>query len=413
MQQASEVEPVGIRVAYGSVPKEGGTFTFYRNHRDELQTRGIHVRCVAVGTESNGLWNPSYADEGCVRLAPRTWSLRRQVEAFVKWCEAEKIDVVIPVNSRPILASIPHLPARVRVISRCANALHDEYLFAATGLERVSTVVALTPRLGRDLAADYAVDPGLIQLIPNGVDTERFDAPPRRPTSQRRIELGFLGRLEHRQKGVLFLPPILQALEGSGVDFHLSIGGQGVDEGELRRELAPWVQSGQVSFLGLLDREVIPGYLASCDVFLFPSQFEGCPNALLEAMAAGCVPICWVIEGITDFIVEDRVTGFLHPLGDAAGMASSIAEIARGEVEIESMSARAQEQARARFSLAECARQYGAVMAAALSARPLVDAGLPISRFDPPAWLLRRLPWIPEGLRRGISLLRRRLRRTT
>ena len=413
MQQASEVDPVGIRVAYGSVPKEGGTFTFYRNHRDEFRTRGIDVRCVAVGTESDSLWNPSYADEGCVRLAPRTWSLRRQVEAFVSWCEVEGIDIVVPVNSRPILASIPHLPARVRVISRCANALHDEYLFAATGLERVSTVVALTPRLGRDLTADYAVDPGLIQLIPNGVDTERFDAPPRTSTSQRRIELGFLGRLEHRQKGVLFLPPILQALEGSGSTSISPSEGRGSTRESSGASSRPGCSPARSRSSDSSTERSSPGTSrpATCSCFL--RQFEGCPNALLEAMAAGCVPICWVIEGITDFIVEDRVTGFLHPLGDAAGMASSIAEIARGEVEIESMSARVQEQARARFSLAECARQYGEVIATALSASPLVDAGLPISRFDPPAWLLRRLPWLPESLRRSISLLRRRLRRTT
>ena len=29
----------------------------------------------------------------------------------------------------------------------------------------------------------------------------------------------------------------------------------------------------------------VPGFLAKTDVFLFPSQFEGCPNALMQALA--------------------------------------------------------------------------------------------------------------------------------
>ena len=42
-----------------------------------------------------------------------------------------------------------------------------------------------------------------------------------------------------------------------------------------------------------------------------PSRFEGFGFSLIEAMAAGCVPIVSRIHGVTDWIVEDGKTGFV------------------------------------------------------------------------------------------------------
>ena len=44
-----------IRVAFGSVPKDSGTFTFYRNMRPALLAQGIDLRCVAAGRDQASL----------------------------------------------------------------------------------------------------------------------------------------------------------------------------------------------------------------------------------------------------------------------------------------------------------------------------------------------------------------------
>ena len=85
-----------IRLAYGSLPKESGTFTFYRNHRSALRDLGVEVFCVAIGAEQSRLWNEAFADDHCIRLAPHEHGLLQQARAFVDWCQEQSIDVVMP-----------------------------------------------------------------------------------------------------------------------------------------------------------------------------------------------------------------------------------------------------------------------------------------------------------------------------
>lgn len=70
-----------IKLAFGSVPKDGGTFTFYRNMRPALREHGIDLRCVSVGRREASLTEAAYVDEGCVLLAykPEDGGLRTEV----------------------------------------------------------------------------------------------------------------------------------------------------------------------------------------------------------------------------------------------------------------------------------------------------------------------------------------------
>ena len=79
--------------------------------------------------------------------------------------------------------------------------------------------------------------------------------------------------------------------------------------------------------------------LAGIDLFLFTSHFEGFPNALLEAMTAGCVPVAWRLEGITDYILDHGITGFLCELGDYDDFCSRVSELDRSRELLRRMSA--------------------------------------------------------------------------
>lgn len=59
--------------------------------------------------------------------------------------------------------------------------------------------------------------------------------------------------------------------------------------------------------------------LAGADLFLFPSEREGCPNALLEAAAAGLACVATAIPGVTDWFRDEREALLYRP-GDIPGL---------------------------------------------------------------------------------------------
>lgn len=371
-----------IVVAYASVPKDGGTFTFYRNLREPLAQYGIDLLCVSVGFDQAWLWNEAYADEGCVLLAPKTASVKRQAQRFVGWCEERGVDFVFGINSPAILSAIPHLPAQTVALARCANAFDHGYRITLAGQDRLARIVAVIPRTAADLVDDYGAPAERIVLVPNGIDPMPFSAAATQPRGVAPVlRLAFVGRLEHNQKGVLHLPAILRALDASGVDFTFRIAGQGRHEGELRRHLASDIKTGRVVFEGLLLPDEIPSFLGSCDVFLFTSHFEGFGFALLESMMAGTVPVAWHLPGTTDFLVEDGKTGFLAPVGDADRFASHIAALARDRERLAAMSRAARAAALKRFTHERAAESYAGIFREALVYKGTV-APKPWSAFE-------------------------------
>ncbi len=70
-------------------------------------------------------------------------------------------------------------------------------------------------------------------------------------------------------------------------------------------------------------REDVPSLLRAADAFLFCSRTEGLPNALLEAMAAGCVALVTHVPGCRD-CVSHNVTGWLMAPGSADAVAEAL-----------------------------------------------------------------------------------------
>ena len=86
--------------------------------------------------------------------------------------------------------------------------------------------------------------------------------------------------------------------------------GDGTERPKLERQVK---ETGlQKNFLFLGARADVPQLLAACDLFVLPSESEGMPNALLEAMAAGLPAIATSVGGVPE-VIEHNVTGLLVP----------------------------------------------------------------------------------------------------
>lgn len=96
-------------------------------------------------------------------------------------------------------------------------------------------------------------------------------------------------------------------LHSEGLKFVLLIIGDGYDTSVLGRELKD-LAGKNIYFLG--EKNNVGDYLLCGDAFCLSSTFEGLPISLLEALSAGCVPICTKAGGIVD-VVKDGVDGYL------------------------------------------------------------------------------------------------------
>jgi glycosyltransferase involved in cell wall biosynthesis len=86
----------------------------------------------------------------------------------------------------------------------------------------------------------------------------------------------------------------------------------------------------QVTFLG--QRDDVPELLEMADIFVFPSLFEGCPNALIEAMAMGKPCVASRIGPIEE-VMEDGVTGLLVPAQSPEALAEGIVQLCTVQME--------------------------------------------------------------------------------
>lgn len=129
----------------------------------------------------------------------------------------------------------------------------------------------------------------------------------------------FVGRLAP-QKDLL---PLLRAFERVSLGSLILVG-----DGSLRPQVEQFVRQRGLDHRVILlgDRTDIPELLAASDVFVLPSRWEGLPLAIIEAMMAGLPVVASRVGGVPE-LVENGVTGFLVPSGDAAALAKTIQEL--------------------------------------------------------------------------------------
>jgi glycosyltransferase involved in cell wall biosynthesis len=85
-------------------------------------------------------------------------------------------------------------------------------------------------------------------------------------------------------------------------------------------------------------------------VFVLPSHWEGMPNSVLEAMAAGAPVVATGVDGTLD-VVEDGVTGLLVPPGDPAALARALNDLLHQPDRRTALAAAATRAVETRFSL--------------------------------------------------------------
>ncbi|HET7550121.1 MAG TPA: glycosyltransferase [Gemmatimonadaceae bacterium] len=166
-----------------------------------------------------------------------------------------------------------------------------------------------------------------------GVDCRRFAFARRERRTGEPLRLVTVARLVER-KGVANGIRAAAELVRSGVDVEYTIVGDGPLSGvlvHLARELGI---SQRVRIIGSVSHGAVAAILARSHVMVAPSvtaangDMEGIPVAMMEAMASGLPVVSTIHSGIPE-LIEDDVTGYLVPEGDAGALAARLSRLAR------------------------------------------------------------------------------------
>ena len=214
--------------------------------------------------------------------------------------------------------------------------------------------IAVSGQVETQLCNDLGVPRSKVRVVRNGVPLATFDTA---PDAALRRSLGGHGRAPivltvarlNTDKGHVHL------LEAAALvpDARFVFVGEGPERETLEALARRLGIADRVAFLG--NRDDVPQLLASCDLFVLPSLYEGLPISILEAMAAGKPVVATAIGGTSEEVVEG-VTGFLVPPADAGALAAGIRRVLCDEALALRLGAAGRVRAAAEFSSASMVR---------------------------------------------------------
>lgn len=285
------------------------------------------------------------------------------------------------------------------------TGLHADYMaLIETYAPIVDGAFGVSPLTARALVDLCALPPDRVDEIPTGI------ADRSRPRIEREgiereggpIRLGYIGRLV-ADKRPLDLAALTHLLSRRGVAHEIEVFG----DGDLRSQLVATLGASAGTTVHL--REPVPPALLYEDVYprldvaLIFSPSEGNPNALLEAMANGVVPVCSDYAGrLEQGLIRDGETGLVFPIGDCEAAAQRIERLAGDEALRARLAQRARQEVLEHHSLDVMGERFAAMLDRAMSAAPRVgrvdlDRGKPASRLEALFG-----PRVAEAIRRAV-----------
>jgi len=239
---------------------------------------------------------------------------------------------------------------------------------------KVTAKIICVSEHDRDLALRWKVArPEQLVVIRNGIDPQPFlKADGASLRQELRLEkasvLTFVGRFAPPKDPLTLLEAVKKLPEG----VLLLVG-----DGELR----PLVER-SIRELGLVDRvrllgqrSDVPRILATSDIFVLSSRWEGLPYTIIEAMMAGLPVMATRVGGVPE-LVEDGVTGFLIPPKDPDALAKALQKLLNDPELRKRMGQASREKALKEFTLDRMLRETEKVYQEVLGSKERVGVGV-------------------------------------
>ena len=261
-----------------------------------------------------------------------------------------------------------------------------------------NVAVTISPGLQREVERRVLGRP--VRMLTHGIDLPDPALVANRASLGSPLRLISVGRLFGR-KNVLVMPPVLAECSRKGLDVTLTIVGEGPDRGPLEALAREAGVMDRITFRSIPTQAELYQALREHHGLLWTAgQGEGLGLVLLEAQANGCVPVATKLPGISDYAVEEGVTGLLAPEEDAAAFAEQLVALSDPDC-WRSLSAAGIERTRRLFSRDVMAGELATLLEQIRAGRFPTPAA---RRTAPRLWLGWRAH-VPPALRRYIKRL--------
>jgi len=217
-----------------------------------------------------------------------------------------------------------------------------------------------------------------VTVVMNGADLRRFSPASTQGTpSEFGSRMIFACRQLFPRKGIRFLIEAVAKLKPKYPDISLIIAGDGFERPVLEK-LAQTLDVGiSTKFLGWVANKELPRYFRGCAVSVIPSLEEGFGIPAAEAM--GCeAPVVATDAGGLPEVVENGVTGYVVPKGDAAALAVAIDRLLADDALRRKMGEAGRIRALGRFDWDLSVKQFEAVYASVLKTDGSATGPVPI-----------------------------------
>ncbi len=236
------------------------------------------------------------------------------------WLAVEAGDALATAWDVPHVAMF-HTLAEVKLLARASERESEERRESERRLvHEVDRIVAATEHERRLLGQVYGVPRARVEVIPLGVDRERF-----RPREQikARAALGLeadaqillaVGRIEPLKGFDILIESLAEMTRRERLQL-LIIGGDDRAEPEIARLRAAAEEAGVaelVRFVGAVPHEQLDAYYNAADVVVVPSFYESFGLVAVEAMASGVPVVASRVGGLTSTVMDGR-NGYLIP----------------------------------------------------------------------------------------------------